>query len=639
MAYRLCTFDSVGRITSVSPISYPDTLELVPSIITMNPGLYSFVDEASLTATETNAARAEDSNYLAGYNNKSTEDYDPTVEVTLDLEDPTHYISYGDRLMQDMTQAKAVYNSSDDPSTKPKHSSTTKKFGPTSVKFTKSLSGFTGGSIQINNISKTTYAGGHTSPHNNVAVALVPSYAMEFFFYPTSSSSNYTLLQKGPTGASANWKLGYDSSAGFLQFAWKSYGNTSGYNYSQNIVATAGLTLNTWHHVAVALVKNGATSGSYQMSGYFNGANAFSLGVTTSTVPETRFSNKMYLGNNSIGTEAFDGYIDSFRVLESGVTSGIFGPTGYGFLPFGGGTLGVPTLYGFTNNAETCFLMNFNGTVDSSQFYAESTEYVYGTAMSVSNFNIGTGPIQRIGAQIGVKNIVLYTRGVTGGATGYSDPTGFTMNYGDIVSPYINTAITGSAPLHGYDYVFALNSVFDNNINLNVYRRNYTMDVKYTNAIDLLLTIEGIAGNRGSSGNIYAPIYGTNPFGRLFGPGAGNCYGVSMNHNSLFLNPADQNVMQYIMENGSLVSQGISFASYTFVDAYGYTRNITATDIANLRLDILGHQAKIKNSNKVAINTIKTAATINEIKLGKIRKPTGTTTPTTDFLASENQSI
>ena len=302
--------------------------------------------------------------------------------------------------MQDITKATAYYNLVDT-TTKPVHSITIYKLGKGAGKFTKSTSGYTGGGIYITNLSKRNQST-FVAPHNNISGGATLSFATELFFYPTSTASNFTLLQKGPTGASANWKLSFDSSAGQLQFAWQSYGSSSGYNYTQNIINTAGLTVNTWHHVAIAMVRNGSGV-CYQMSGYFNGANKFSQSVTLGSMPEVRYNNGLYMGNNPQGTESFDGYIDSFRLLESPSTGGLFGPSGYGFLPFAGGTLGVPTLSGFTRSSQTAAILNFNNLADTSDFYVESMDYIAGTVTRITNLTLGgTAATPTTSAEVGV---------------------------------------------------------------------------------------------------------------------------------------------------------------------------------------------------------------------------------------------
>ncbi len=623
MAYRLCTFDSFGKIIAVSPSSYDDDSIVVPSVASFNPGLFSFVDESLIGAKYLIDSGDESLNYtdaelLLRSGSSGDYPYDPRTEVTLFLPNTYPNFAHGDRIVQDLTKADPYYNAGI-PTTIPSHSSTQKKFGPSSCKFTSPTFGYTGGGIVISNISKNTYSlFGATAPHNDIGRDSVASYSFEMFFYPSSLANNFTLLQKGPTGASANWKLGYDSSAGFLQFAWQSYGTTGGYNYSENIVATAGITTNTWHHVAVSLIKNGAGT-CYQMAGYFNGSVAFSRGVTASTFPEMRYNNPMYLGNNSRGSEPFSGYVDSVRVLESGNTSGLFGPSGYGFLPFGGGTLGVPTLTGFEKNDQVAFILNFNAYDGVTCFYAESRDYIAGTITRITNLEPGpSGAVLSGSSEVGVRNVVRHVLGSTG-ATGYSDPTGFTTSYGAVTKPFITTS-TSITFTHGLDYPYKLNGVFDNNPSLDVFKVNYRNSALYDSTVEMMLTIEGCCGNKGSCGNPYQPRFGTNPFGRLFSGASGNCYGTSLQHNSLYINPLDTTTIKYIMDNGYLVTQGICAASYSFTDAKGITRYLTAQNISNLRLDILQYQNKLRDDYLTLKTTIKNAVDRNGIKVATISK-------------------
>jgi hypothetical protein len=634
MGYRLCTFDETGKLTSVSPMSVDSGTDTIFPFVALNPGTYSFLDESAIPA-EVIDNLGDNSEMLVvndGVDVRARNPvtvrslYDPRADVTLLMPNPLPYFVRGTNLIQDLTKVTAV-NNAVAPETKPIHSDAVYKFPPTSVKFTKSTGGYTGGYLYITNLSKLARntAGGETAPHNNIGVGLTYSWAVELFFYPTGSGSNFTLLQKGPSGTAANWKLGYDSSAGQLQFAWQSYGVTSGYNYTQNLVNTAGMTSNTWHHVAVALVRTGSGL-SYQLSGYFNGANKFTLGITnTSTTPEVRYNGGLYVGNTPEGTESFAGYIDSLRILESPGTGGLFGPSGYGFLPYGSGNLALPTLTGFTRSAQSAAILNFNNRPNTSDFYVESLDFIAGVVTHIKNFTLdATGVTGYEVSEVGVKDVVRWTIGYTAGATGYSDPTGFTTNYGAVCSPFTDTTPSGStSTLHGYDHAFPINAVHDNNPSLNVYQVNYRNDLRYDFGLEMLTMIEGIAGNRGSCGSIFTSQFGQNPFRRLFNglTGAcGNCYGVGLAHNSLFINPADTTTMNYIMNNGYLVTQGLTEPAYSFVDGRGLTRTVTATDISNLRLDIMEYQNKIVNGYRATKTSIDAAATPIAVKLAKKNK-------------------
>lgn len=620
MAYRICTFDSTGKITSISEESYQYTDSSIKELVAINPKSYAFLDEEVLSGIIMDRLVGIDdevvsvidgvNSNVAGGDQRSTP-YDPRTEVVLILNNQNLQFTHGDRVYQDVTKV-TTFNNTTDASTRPIHSTAQIKFGTASGKFTKSFLGYTGGGLFITNISKNNYAG-YTAPHNTLGANATTSYSMECFFYPTSASSNFTLMQKGAAGASANWKIGFDSSAGFLQFAWQSYGTTSGYNYSKNIVNTAGMTLNTWHHVAVSVIRNVSVGTGYLISGYFNGVNVFTEGVTATGLPEYRYNDGIRIGCDSGGNESFSGYIDSLRVLESGSTSGIFKT--YGFLPYGSGTLSIPQSSGFTKNSETAVILNFNGVPDSSEFYGESKDFISGTVTRVSNLTLGlSGPILSDRAEVGVKDIVRYTIGYTG-ATGYSDPTGYTSAYGHVVLPFVPSY--GNTLIHGTDYIHPLIGVIDNNLSLNVYRINYRNDVVYDTNNSLMAMIEGAYGNRGSSGSVFQTQLGTNPFARLFSSGGGECYGVGLAHNSLYIDPLNQETMRYIMDNGYLVTQGISSASYSFVDGRGIARTITANEISNLRLDILNHQNNIRNSKTTTIAAINAAATPLDVKYAK----------------------
>lgn len=623
MPYRICTFDSDGKILSVSPESYPNTSVITNPSLYFMPGAMSLVDEDLLPSTIINSDTQPEvdissNGYEASFSFPTNSIYDPRVEVTLFMANPYPYLVRNSKVKQDVTKAVAVYNLSDS-TTIPKHSSTQFKTEGGSCKFTRSLTGYTGGSIYLTNLSKRTY-GGSTAPHNDIGVGLTASWAFEMYFYPISNANNFTLLQKGPTGGSANWKLSFDSSAGQLQFAWQQYNTTAGYNFTQNIVNSAGMTLNSWHHVAVSLVKNGAGV-CYQMSGYFNGSSVFTQGVTLSSTTEVRGGHGLHIGNNSAGTESFDGFIDMFRMLESFGTGGIFGTAGYGFLPFGGGTLGVPTLSGFVLNDETAFAMNFNGESDTSEFYAESTDFITGTARRFTNLTLGISGISPLtSSEVGVADVVRYTVGFTAGSTGLSDPTGFSTNYGAIVAAFAPPGGTGYTGQHGIDHCFALNGVYDNAPSLDVLRTNYQNEALQQYGLMGLVMIEGASGNRGSSGSPLASRFGTNPFRRLFSGGAGNCYGGANAYTALFVDPTDQYVMSYIMDNGFLVTQGISLASYSFRDGKGITRTISPQEISNLRLDILEFQSKNKEKIDTLIVDVSTASTKNELKNFKFNK-------------------
>jgi hypothetical protein len=630
MPYRLVTFDSLGKMIAVNPKSFQDNEVPTFTYVANNPAVYSFISEDLLPKGEylanlelgVNAFSDFELNgsYIRPLNRGSDQNalYDPRSEIILKTDNPSPYVSFATAVKQDITKTQVTYNQLDE-TTKPVHSSIQKKFGPTSGKFTRSLSGLTGGSIYVTNIVKRSDLI-NTAPHNRIGKGntgtAYSSYGFEMFFYPTSLSNNFTLMQKGLTGASASWKLGYDSGAGFLQFAWMGKSTTGGYNLSQNIVNTAGISLNNWNHVAVSLIREGTTGITYTIKGYFNSTQRFSTTGTASTIPEDTDTGGIYIGNNHLGSDSYTGYIDSLRVFDTDVTGGLL--TAYGFY---GNTLGVPTLTGFTTSSEICFVMNFNGLEDVDSFYAESQDRMIGVVTRISDLVLGPSgaPVTATVADVGIRDIYRYQYGISG-ATGYTDDTGFSMGYGPLVFPY---ATTPGSTVHGYDYVFDIYSVTDLGVTLETFRSNYRYNAMYEAMIESFYFIEGASGNKGSSGNVSKSSLGTNPFGRLFGSCGGNYYGISFNHSALFLNPLDTETLSFILRNGELAGLGICRSSYSFTDGLNFNRTLNAQQIYNLRLDLLDYFNKLVQSKLDSVSSINSATTKKSVSTGKGAKATG----------------
>lgn len=636
MAFRLVRFDQYGKITSVSPSSYTD-YDIPAFSGILNRRLCGFIDEqylpsgSDLSALENAITPNEDfifDGIKIAQNINRTTFFDPRVEVVLNMQNPYPYLSFNSSIVQDITKTAVSYNTGA-PLTKPVHSTSVKKFGTSSGKFTRDASGYTGGLIYVTNIVKRSATGGLQAPHNRLGKGNTgtpySSYGFEMFFYPTSLSNNFTLMQKGLTGASASWKLGYDSSGLQLQFVWQGNGTTSGYNITQNIINAAGISVNDWNHVAVALIREGTSGITYTIKGYFNGTQRFSTAGTGNTIPEDSDTGGLYVGNNHLGTESFDGYIDSIRVFDTDITAGFL--TSYGFY---GNTLGVPTLgHGFSFNSEICFAMNFNNVDSYDAFFAESTDYLVGTVARMTNLTFSpSGNISLdTTASVGIRDVYRYQRGLTG-ATAYTDATGFSLNYGPISSRYINLFPVGTTLGNAvdYDYSFNLSSIEDTGLTLQDIKNHYETNVKFENMLERVEMIQGAYGNRGSSGNVFNTLLGNNPFGRLFS--SGDSYGYSAGaYNSLFITPFDVNTINYIMNSGLLVTQGICLSSYRFTDALGFDRMLTAQQISNLRFDILDYYARLDERQRSVKRDVAAATTKSGVKKSKINISSGQATP------------
>jgi hypothetical protein len=633
MAFRLVTLNQYGKITRIYPKAYTD-FDIPEFGDILNRRLYAYIDEAylptgaELLALENAISPNEDFNIDGSriiQNIERNTFYDPRVEVILGMQNPYPYLSFNSPIVQDITKTTVVYNTNSS-ATKPTHSTTVKKFGTSSGKFTRDAGGATGGFVYVTNIVKRSSTLGGAAPHNRLGVGstsptIRSSYGFEMFFYPTSLSNNFTLLQKGPTGASANWKLSFDSAAGFLQFAWQTDGTTSGYNQSQNIVNAAGISLNTWNHVAVSIIKTGVggASANADISGYFNTTRRFTLGVTTSTIPENNDTNGIYVGNNHLGSESFNGYIDSLRVFDAESTGGFV--SAYGFYPYGGNTLtGVPTLAGFSHTSQDiCFVMNFNNLDGYDAFFAESTDYLVGIVSRLTDLtflpsgNVGLATT----ASVGVRDVYRHQRGLTG-VTAYADATGFSLAYGPISRRYFNPFPLGTTlgNVVDYDYSFNLTSITDSALTLQDFINHYNTNVKFENMLERSELIQGAYGDRGSSGNAFDTLLGRNPFGRLFSQGDSYGY-TSGSYNSLFINPFDNNTLNYILTSGLLATQGICLSSYRFTDGLNFDRMLTAQQISNLRLDLLDYYARLDEKYRSVKREMVAATTKSGVKNGK----------------------
>ena len=627
MAYRLVTFDQYGKIVSISPSPYTEFN--IPSFAgIVNRRLSGFIDEqylpsgSDLSALE-NAISPKEDFILDGtkvvQNLGRSTYFDPRVEVVLEMQNPYPTLSYNSPIVQDITKTAVSYNTGA-PLTKPVHSTSVKKFGTSSGKFTRDASGYTGGLIYVTNIVKRSNLV-DTAPHNRIGrgntSTAYSSYGFEMFFYPTSLSNNFTLMQKGLTGASASWRLGYDTT-GFLQFAWQGNGTTGGYNISQNIVTTAGISLNGWNHVAIGLIREGTTGITFAIKGYFNGIKTFEVTGTGNTIPEDTDAGGLYIGNNHLGSDSFAGYIDSIRVFDTDVTGGFI--SSYGF---NGNTLGVPTLgHGFSFNSEICFVMNFNNADDYDAFFAESTDYLAGVIGRMTDLTFT--PSGTIGAstraKVGIRDVYRYQRGISG-ATAYTDATGFSMAYGPISRRYFNPFPIGSTlgNISDFDYSYNLYSIEDTGVTVADLRNFYQTNVQFEAMLERSQLIEGACGNRGSCGNAFNTLLGQNPFGRLFSQGDSYGYSASA-YNSLFIDPTDSSTLNYILNSGFLVTQGICLSSYRFTDGLNFDRVITAQQISNLRLDLLQYFANLDQKSRGVIFDVEAATTKSGTKTAKIPK-------------------
>jgi hypothetical protein len=120
-------------------------------------------------------------------------------------------------------------------------------------------------------------------------------------------------------------------------------------NFTQiNISASGNYTTNTWYHLAI--VRSGSTTTAY--------LNGVSKGTTTHTATIFSTNKKIIIGALSeTGGDSMLGYIDEVRISNIARYTSNF----------------TPPSAEFNNDANTLFLMHFNGTNGSTTFTDDNT--------------------------------------------------------------------------------------------------------------------------------------------------------------------------------------------------------------------------------------------------------------------------
>jgi hypothetical protein len=85
----------------------------------------------------------------------------------------------------------------------------------------------------------------------------------------------------------------------------------------------------------------------------------------------------------------------------------------------------------------------------------------------------------------------------------------------------------------------------------------------------------------------------------------------------LFINPFDNNTLNYILTSGLLATQGICLSSYRFTDGLNFDRMLTAQQISNLRLDLLDYYARLDEKYRSVKREMVAATTKSGVKNGK----------------------
>ena len=154
----------------------------------------------------------------------------------------------------------------------------------------------------------SAYFGGSTDRITAVTTnsTFTGDFTWECWFYPTSDTNTYKAL----------FSAGSETAGRYVLLQYGSNIVVDLYGVGQNINVSCGITANSgWHHVA--LVRSGTT-----VTLYYDGVSK-ATATRSGTVGNT---NGFFCGNNSAGTNPYNGYIDDLRVTKYARYTSAFTP-------------------------------------------------------------------------------------------------------------------------------------------------------------------------------------------------------------------------------------------------------------------------------------------------------------------------
>lgn len=154
----------------------------------------------------------------------------------------------------------------------------------------------------------SAYFGGSTDRITAVTTnsTFTGDFTWECWFYPTSDTNTYKAL----------FSAGSETTGRYILLQYGSNIVVDLYAVSQNINVYCGITANSgWHHVA--LVRSGTT-----VTLYYDGVSK-ATATRSGTVGNT---NGFFCGNNSAGTNPYNGFIDDLRITKAARYTASFTP-------------------------------------------------------------------------------------------------------------------------------------------------------------------------------------------------------------------------------------------------------------------------------------------------------------------------
>ena len=232
-----------------------------------------------------------------------------------------------------------------------------------------------------------------------------------------TSAYDPIVITRSPDGVSGStsdsFRLEYDYSSSRFQFHFSTTANTTsaGFDHTMN-VSPVGVTLNQWHHFAVAYTNAGSSAA---VSSYWNGNQVQKYTGATGTIRSTRSS--VYVGCGGSGKKPFKGWIDDL-VISAGTTLEAL----RGFQH--GTTAPVPSAHQDAGYY-TVYYLSMDGPLGTSLFPCDTTNKV------CSNVAAQTGSLY-VYRNIGVTSSRMWTpalSGVCGGHAPYGASAGYIFGY------------------------------------------------------------------------------------------------------------------------------------------------------------------------------------------------------------------
>lgn len=388
-----------------------------------------------------------------------------------------------------------------------------------------------------------------------------------FMYLEQEPSDNYDpiLITRSTDGVSNttqdSFRLEYDTSANQLQFHFSpaSYSG-SGYSNVVNVSPVNGVTLDQWHHFAIAYMNQG---GSAAVMTYWNGTRLFTATGLSGNIKNS--SGFVCVGSGASGDKPYKGWLDDIMISAGGTTTAL-----RSFQP--GATAPVPT-DAISSGDYTVYFLSMNGPQGSSIFPCDTQEKVMSTVTYVDRFNgvIGAGNLVRVDDSI--VGLSLFP-GVCSGheLTGISS-AGYAFGYNSGAAMYVNGVENLQPTLTEAQRI-----------------RSTMVDL----TVAYLLGATAMRGFSGSSGD----------FPKLFSRNWGG--------NTFTFLPVQANIANIRSIYDNIVINGRT-ANYNITDFAGNVYSMATADIKNLYSDIVSyHSSAVLAGNEIK-NSIQGAGTVENL--------------------------